>query len=236
MRIPPLVLTALSFSLLTACSSGPDKVAGDAGPAGAPRPTTRAISAVTSDPIRTPGTTAPATSRPAATTPAAGATGTTGTTGTPGATSTIRRTDWAEVNLAGLAFLGFGDADFRGGKASSGANNCTMLPNGIRPAYGEYIAEEPASSPVTEDALVLVDCGSDGLQQALVPVKLGFDGKTREAIGFIPADTPTGPGQRMVFMTYAVRDGGIVTTVRKADGTRETRRYRSGGGTRWERR
>lgn len=232
MRIPPLVLTALSLSLLTACSSGPTKVAGDAGPAGAPRPTTRAISAVTSDPTRTPGTTAPATSRPAATTPAAGPTS---TTGTPGATSTIRRTDWAEVNLTDLAFLGFGDADFSGGKASSGANNCTMLPNGVRPSYGEYIAEEPASSPVTEDALVLVDCGSDGRQQALVPVKLGFDGKTREAIGFIPADRPTGPGQRMVFLTYAVRDGGIVTTVRKADGTRETRRYRSGGGTRWER-
>ena len=40
---------------------------------------------------------------------------------------------------------------FRNGKASSGAVNCTMLPGGARPAYAEFLTEEPANSPVTED-------------------------------------------------------------------------------------
>jgi hypothetical protein len=131
--------------------------------------------------------------------------------------------------------MGFGDARFRDGEASSGANNCTMLPGGARPAYAEYLTEEPANSPVTEDALILIECGSDGLDQALVPVKLVAGGTDRFAVGFIRADRATGPGKRMTFTSYRVRDGEIVTTVRKADGKEETRRYRFGGGTRWDR-
>ena len=154
---------------------------------------------------------------------------------TPSRTSTIRTTDWANVTLNNLGFLSLGDTEFRDGRASSGANTCTMLPGGARPAYAEYLTEEPASAPVTEDALILVECGSDGMDQALVPVQLGFDQRARNAVGFIKADRPTGPGQRMTFLSYGVDRGQIVTTVRKTDGTQETRRYRFAGGTTWER-
>ena len=131
--------------------------------------------------------------------------------------------------------MSLGDTVFRDGRASSGANNCTMLPGGVRPAYAEYLTEEPASSPVTEDALILIECGSDAMDQALVPVQVGFDQRTRHAVGFIKAYRPTGPGRRMTFLSYGVDRGEIVTTVRKADGTEETRRYRFAGGTSWER-
>jgi hypothetical protein len=139
------------------------------------------------------------------------------------------------VTLADLGFMELGDLEFRNGKASSGPNNCTMLPGGARPVYAEFLTEEPANSPVTEDALVLIECGSDGLDQALVPVQLGYDQKTRQASGFIKADIPSGPDRRMTFTSYRVEGRLIVTTVRKADGSRETRRYRSGGGGTWER-
>lgn len=150
-------------------------------------------------------------------------------------TSVIRTTDWPNVKLENLGFMSLGDLQFRNGRASSGANNCTMLPGGARPAYAEYLTEEPASAPVTEDALILIECGSDAMDQALVPVQLGFDQKTRHAVGFIKADRPTGPGKRMTFLSYGVDRGQIVTTVRKTDGTQETRRYRFAGGTTWER-
>jgi hypothetical protein len=110
-----------------------------------------------------------------------------------------------------------------------------MLPGGARPAYAEYLAEEPAESPITEDALVLIECGSDGLDQVLVPVQLGFDQTTRQARGLVRADRPAGPDKRMTFLSYSVRDSVIVTTVRKTDGSRETRRYRFGGGQSWDR-
>ena len=150
-------------------------------------------------------------------------------------TSVIRTTDWPNVKLVGLDFMSLGDLQFRNGRASSGANNCTMLPGGAKPAYAEYLAEEPASAPVTEDALILIECGSDSMDQALVPVQLGFDQKTRQAVGFIKADRPTGPGKRMTFLSYGVEGRQIVTTVRKTDGTQETRRYRVAGGETWER-
>ncbi|MBB3100937.1 hypothetical protein FHR83_008664 [Actinoplanes campanulatus] len=91
-----------------------------------------------------------------------------------------------------MTFMDFGDTRFRGGTASSGANNCTMLPGSAQPAYAEYLADEPADSPVTEDAVVLVECGSDGMDQALIPVKLAYDQKSRNAVGFIKADPPPG--------------------------------------------
>jgi hypothetical protein len=139
------------------------------------------------------------------------------------------------VTLVGLGHLGFDDARFRNGTATSGANRCTMLPGGARPTYAEYLTEEPADSPITEDALILIECGSDGMDQLLVPVKLAYDQKTRVAMGVIRADVPSGPGKRMTFTSYRVRDGVIVAGVRKADGSTETRRYRSDGGRTWDR-
>ncbi|WP_170285436.1 hypothetical protein [Micromonospora palomenae] len=222
---------ALSLSILTGCTTDPENVDGEAGPAGAPSATATASASAAASSSTTPSATASAAVSPSAansTTPSAAPS-------TSGRTSEIRKTDWANVTLANLDYLGLGDVRFRDGRGSSGANNCTMLPGGARPAYAEFLTEEPASSPVTEDALILIECGSDGLDQALIPVKLGFDQKTRETMGFIQADPPPGPGSRMTFTSYTVEKGVIVTTVRKADGGRETRRYRFGGGKTWER-
>jgi hypothetical protein len=227
MRALPLILVALPLAALTACAdSGPVSVAGDAGPAGSP---STAAATVPVTPSATPGSTSasasPSTSAapsvtPSASTPAAGK-------------GPIRKTDWADVTLANLG--PYGKVTFKNGKAASGPDNCTMLPGGARPAYAEFLTEEPAASPVTEDALILVECGSDMQQQMLVPVKVGYDQKTREAIGFIRADAPTGPDKRMTFTSYRVQGERIVTTVRKTDGSKETRRYRFAGGTKWER-
>lgn len=229
MRIPSLVIAAFGLSVLTACAATPERLEGEAGPAGSPFQTPSASATVAPSatvgptPSRTSQAPVPASASRSSTSPAAGT------------TSKIRKTDWANVTLAGLNYLGFEDARFRNGKATSGANTCTMLPGGARPAYAEYIAEEPANSPITEDALVLIECGSDGLDQVLVPVKLGFDQKTRIAMGLIRADIPTGPGKRMTFTSYRVQRGVILTTVRKADGSSEARRYRFNGGENWER-
>jgi hypothetical protein len=201
------MITVVVVSILTGCTSRPENLEGDAGPAGAPSETAT-VSASAASPT---------------------------TSSTSDLSSGIRRTDWANVTLVNLSFMGLGDTTFRNGSASSGANNCTMLPGGAQPAYAEYLTEEPANSPVTEDALILIECGSDGMDQALVPVKLGYDQKAREAIGFIAADPPTGPNNRMMFTSYSVESQVIVTTVRKADGKTETRRYRFDGSDSWVR-
>ncbi|MET0426616.1 MAG: hypothetical protein ABW046_22305 [Actinoplanes sp.] len=223
MRALPLILVALPLAALTACADpGPVSVAGEAGPAGSP--STRA-GTVPVTPSVTPGSTPPSTPAapsvtPSSSRPAAGK-------------GPIRDTGWADVTLAGL--WQYGKVTFKDGKAASGPDNCTMLPSGARPAYAEFLTEEPADSPVTEDALILIECGSDMQQQLLVPVKVGFNQKTREAIGFIRADAPKGPDNRMTFTSYTVQGETIVTTVRKTDGSKETRRYRFAGGTAWER-
>ena len=129
----------------------------------------------------------------------------------------------------------YGEIAFTHGKAAQGAENCNMLPGEARPHYADYLAEEPASSPATENALVLIDCGSDMQQQMLVPVQLGYDQKTRQAVGVIKADPPPRPGKSMTFTSYRVVKGVIVAEVRKADGSTETRRYRFGGGNTWDR-
>ncbi|MFC8616943.1 hypothetical protein ACFT9M_11060 [Micromonospora purpureochromogenes] len=232
MRALPLVIAALSLSILTGCTAKPKNLAGDAGPAGGVPPVTASATVSAS---ATASTTPSATASAAVSASAATSTTPSAAASASGRTSEIRRTDWANVTLANLDYLGLGDLRFRNGKASSGANNCTMLPDGARPAYAEFLTEEPANSPVTEDALILIECGSDGLDQALIPVKLGFDQKTRETVGFIQADPPTGPNNRMTFMSYAVERQVIVTTVRKADGGKETRRYRFDGGNTWGR-
>lgn len=227
MRIPFLLVAVLGLSVLTACTATPEKVAGPAGPAGSPVPA--------ASPSVTPS--APATSAPSKSARATVPVSASRSTSPPaaGTTSKIRRTNWADLTLVGLNFMGFEDARFRNGKATSGPNTCTMLPGGARPAYAEFLAEEPADSPITEDALVLIECGSDGLDQVLVPVQLGFDQTTRQARGLVRADRPAGPDKRMTFLSYSVRDAVIVTTVRKADGSRETRRYRFDGGQSWDR-
>ncbi|GAA0586368.1 hypothetical protein GCM10010172_84570 [Paractinoplanes ferrugineus] len=222
MRAVFLTLAALPLAL-TACTDGPQSVAGDAGPVNAP-PTSASAALRTAVPPSTapPSTTAPSTAPPSAAKPSPSTRG-----------GGIRGTDWSSVTLADLRQ--YGDVTFKNGKASIGADNCTMLPGGARPYYAEFLAEEPANSPITEDAVVLVACGSDTQQQMLVPVKLGYDRRTRQTMGSIPADPQPGPGRPMTFTSYSVRNGVIVTTVRKTDGGTETRRYRFDGGTSWER-
>ena len=39
---------------------------------------------------------------------------------------------------------------------------CTILPGGAQPVYAEFVVEEPANEPSTEDALVLVELGNPG--------------------------------------------------------------------------
>ncbi len=213
MRALTLVIAALSVSIMTGCTSRPENVEGEAGPAGAASQTTSATVSASAAALVSPSPTNSAS----------------------GLRSGIRGTDWANVTLVNLGFMDLGDTRFRDGKASSGAVNCTMLPGGAQPVYAEYLAEEPANSPITEDALILIECGSDGMDQAVIPVKLGYDQKARLPIGFIPADPSTGPNNRMTFTSYSIENGVIVTTVRKANGSNETRRYRFDGSMSWER-
>ena len=241
MRVVPLTVAALQLTALTGCAAGPETVAGDAGPAGSPPSLVSSSSVVpgavpsaTTTPV--PASTTASSATPAsapASAPSPSRPSSAPATTAPAATGTIRTTDWANVTLADL--WQYGDVTFSNGKGSSGANNCHTLPGGARPFYAEYLTEEPARAPVTEDALILVDCGSDMQQQALVPVKLGYDQKTRQTVGVIPADPPPGPDREMTFTSYRVEKGVIVTTVRKADGSAETRRYRYNGGINWER-
>ncbi|MBQ1051881.1 hypothetical protein KBX50_25895 [Micromonospora sp. C51] len=230
MRARTLLIAAIGVSLLAGCTSRPNNVGGAAGPAGTPS-ATATVTAPTSVPgtpsataTVTPPASVPRTPSPTATKPA-------------GSTSPkprgIRATDWANVRLGGVSFMDLGDITFRNGRASSGANNCVMLPGGARPVYAEYLTEEPANSPITEDALILIECGSDAMDQALIMVQLGYDQKERRAVGVIEADPPSRPGERMTFLSYAVEQQVIVTTVRRADGTQETRRYRFNGGNNW---
>ncbi|KHD72003.1 hypothetical protein MB27_42570 [Actinoplanes utahensis] len=132
--------------------------------------------------------------------------------------------------------MNLGDLQFRDGMASSGPTTCAMLPGGARPVYAEFLAEEPAVAPVTEDAVILIECGRDSVDQALVPVQLSFSQRHPGGYGFIAADPRTeGDAARMTFLSYTVQDEAIVTTVRKADGATERRRYLHEGGDRWGR-
>lgn len=215
---------------LTACTPSPDRLDGVASPEGARSPANRAPSSRAA-----PAVPSAATSSGTTRSPATGVTSRPAPAGSPRATGVLRRTDWANVTLRSLNWMALGDLRFRDGAASSDANNCTMLPGNGSPAYGEFLTEEPAGRPPTEDALILIDCGSDNRDQALVMVQLGADGRARNAAGFIEADTPAGPDRRMTFLTYRIDKGLIVTTVRTTDGGDETRRYRFAGGGRWVR-
>jgi hypothetical protein len=226
MRAFSTVIAALGLCALTGCVASPTRLDGQASPAGI---TTPAVSAAPSTATAPPVATSPSPSRDGTPDPVPGRTGT---------TSVIRGTDWPDVNLRGVSFLDLGDLRFRGGEVTAGTSRCVMLPGGARPAYGEYLTEEPADSPVTEDALVLVECGQEenangagGNErvQALVLVQLGHDQKTRNARGHIRAD------DAMTFLSYRIDGEDIVTGVRTAGGRTENRRYRFAGGSTWER-
>jgi hypothetical protein len=219
------VLLAVTAGLigLAGCSPGPDKVGGDAGPAGRPA----ATSAPPSPGL--PGAVSPEPWGSATDGPGSDQSGGTGVTGD------IRRTDWANVTISNLGFLGVGDLTFRGGEATADHISCTMLPGGAKPVYAEVLAEEPANAPSTEDAVVLVECGSDAMQQALVLVQLGYDQRTRQRAGLIDADIPPTATGRMTFVAYSIDTFTVATTIRRPDGGTESRRYRHDGGDRWVR-
>lgn len=214
-----LLAVTVGLIVLAGCSSDPDKADGDAGPAGGP-----AASSAPPSPAGGNGT----------------GTGTTGTGanqggGGTGGSSEIRKTDWANLTIKSLGFLGVGDVTFRGGKATAEHISCTMLPGGAKPAYAEFIAEEPANAPSTEDAVVLIECGSDAMQQALVLVQLASDQRTRQRAGLIEAEIPPTATGRMTFVSYSVDKGTVATTIRRPDGGTEARRYQHNGGSNWGR-
>ena len=130
--------------------------------------------------------------------------------------------------------MNVGDLQFRDGRATSGPTVCEMLPGAAQPVYADFLTEEPAIAPATEDALILIECGRDSVDQALIPVQLSFSQQHPGEYGFIRADPRTEEG-RMTFLSYAVQNGAVVTTVRKADGTTERRRYLFDGGDTWAR-
>ncbi|GIE90146.1 hypothetical protein [Actinoplanes regularis] len=218
MRTLPLVAIALTVTALTGCTeAGPKSVTGDAGPAGSPPPV---VTAIPSSPSSSPSATASTTGKPTATSTASPADG-------------IRGTDWDNATLTNLGT--YGEMRFKNGKATKGANTCTMLPGGAKPFYADYITEEPANAPSVEDALVLVECGSDAYEQMLMPAHLTSERNVWWAAGgVIKADPPPGPGKRMTFVSYRVENETIVTTVRKPDGSTQVRRYRYDN-IRWER-
>ncbi|MDO3703221.1 hypothetical protein Q3W71_16230 [Micromonospora sp. C28SCA-DRY-2] len=155
--------------------------------------------------------------------------------------SEIRRTDWPNAAIRNLAFCGESDRTVTFRNGSNGADvPCRILPGGARPVYAEFVVEEPANAPSTEDALVLVELGNPGAarQQALVPVQLSDGGRGRYAWPVIKGDPPSAAGDRMMtFTSYRVLPGGIVeATVRRLDGGTETRRWRKADGSgNWER-
>lgn len=153
-----------------------------------------------------------------------------GRSGQPGQ---IRQIDWSNASIRGLDFCGESDdvVEFRDG---SNGNDipCVILPGAARPVYAEFLVEEPANRPATEDALVLVELGNQGAarRQALVPVAVGADGRTLIAWPVIKGDQPSPMGDKvMTFTAYRIEQNIVVATVKRLDGTVETRRYRQGG-------
>ena len=157
------------------------------------------------------------------------------------ATDAIRDVDWREATVRDLDFCGVPDADVKFRDGTDGNDiPCVILPGKARPAYADFLTEEPANAPKTEDALVLVELGNPGAarRQALVPVQLGHDGRTLNARPAIEGDEPSPAGDRvMTFTAYRVENDRTVTaTVRTLAGRTETRRYRQADGTpTWER-
>ncbi|MBW6436955.1 hypothetical protein KZ829_24740 [Actinoplanes hulinensis] len=106
-----------------------------------------------------------------------------------------------------------------------------MLPHAAKPVYAEFLTEEPANAPATEDALVLVELGNPDAarQQALVPIQLAPDGRALQAGPAIKGDVPSPAGDKvMTFTSYRVDEvkRHVFATVRTGDGRSEVRRYR----------
>lgn len=221
---------ALTLTFVAGCTSSVDRVGGEAAPAGSPAGASPS----------TPGAPAPTSSAPSApastSTPGAAVTR---TTGPATQTSVIRQTDWPDAVIRNLKFCAEADpVRFRNG--SNGLDvPCRILPGGARPVYAEFIVEEPANAPSTEDALVLVELGNRDAarRQALVPVQLADNGRDRYAWPVILGDDSSPSGnQVMTFVSYRVVGQNVEATVRKLDGGTETRRWRKADGSgNWER-
>ncbi|KAB1928901.1 hypothetical protein [Micromonospora noduli] len=223
MRGNLLVGAMLTLTFVAGCTSPVKRVGGDAGPAGSP--SASASPSASSAPAT--GSAGPSTPATRSATPGAPST----RTSRPAApVSEIRRTNWPNAVIRGLKFCGESDDSvvFRNG--SNGLDiPCRILPNGARPVYAEFIGEEPANAPSTEDALVLVELGNPDAarRQALVPIQLSYDGRERYARPIILGDNSSPSGDRvMTFVSYRVVGETVQATVRKLDGGTETRRWR----------
>ncbi|MEU7611769.1 hypothetical protein [Micromonospora sp. NPDC049204] len=226
MRGRLLIGVVLTLTFVVGCTSPFDRVGGDAAPAGSP-------SASTSPPAPSdPASATPSPTAPASPTPA------TRTTGPAKPLSEIRRTDWPNAVIDNLKFCGGSDdkVTFRNG-SNGAAVPCKILPGGASPVYAEFIVEEPAIAPSTEDALILVELGNPGSRraQALVPVQLSDTGGKRSAWPYIVGDSD-GPDEIETFISYRVVGQNVQATVRKLDGSTEKREWRKADGSgRWER-
>jgi hypothetical protein len=211
MRARSLTGVVLVLAATAACTPS-QRRAGEHEPSGSPGPRVTAVLSTTQPP--------PA-AAPSARPPGGGR------------ASAIRRIDWRNATVTRLPFCGGPDGvvSFRDG--SNGDDiPCRMLPDGARPAYGEFLVEEPANAPAREDALVLVELGNRGAarQQALVPIQLGSDGRTLEAWPIIKGDAPSPTGDMVIpFLAYRIEGQTVVTTVKRLDGRTEIRRYRQAG-------
>ena len=223
MRSNLFVGAMLTLTFVTGCTSPVERVGGDAGPAGSPS-TGASPSASSVPPTGSAGPSAPATRSATPSAPA------TRTSGPAAPVSEIRRTNWPNAVIRDLKFCGESDDSvvFRNG--SNGFDiPCRILPNGARPVYADFLTEEPANAPSTEDALVLVELGNRDAarRQALVPVQLSYDGRERYARPIILGDNSSPSGDRvMTFVSYRVVGQDVQATVRKLDGGTETRRWR----------
>ncbi|MEU8181331.1 hypothetical protein AB0B85_00305 [Micromonospora sp. NPDC049044] len=231
MRGKLLVGTALTVTFVAGCTTSVDRVGGDAAPAGSP-------SGSASPSVSTAPTTA-SSGAPTTGSPTPDAPGTS-TSGPAAQVSEIRRTDWPNAVIRKLDFCGESDDSVAFRNGSNGFDvPCRILPAGARPVYGEFIVEEPANAPSTEDALVLVELGNPNAarRQALVPVQLSDNGRGRYAWPVIKGDAPGSSGaQVMTFVSYRLVGQNVEATVRRLDGGTETRRWRKADGSgNWER-
>ncbi|MET8265882.1 hypothetical protein ABZU92_18035 [Micromonospora arida] len=217
MRGNLLIGAMLALTFVAGCTSPVNRVGGDPGPAGSPStsasPPSPSVSSAAATGSAGPGAPATRTSRPA----------------TP--VSEIRRTDWPNAVIRDLKFCGESDDSVKFRNGSNGLDvPCRILPDGARPVYADFVTEEPANAPSTEDALVLVELGNPDAarRQALVPVQLSYNGRERYARPIILGDDSSPSGDRvMTFISYRVVGQNVQATVRKLDGGTETRRWRT---------
>lgn len=222
------VVSSVVLVLATACTTQPDRQPGAAAPVGDPSRSPSAAPSVPVSPVSSPPTSAPTTPAPSTTAPRDESPAGTGV-------AEIRKTDWGNVTVHGLKFCQSGGGTVRFRDGSNGLDiPCLMLPHGARPVYADFLTEEPANAPATEDALVLVELGNPDAarRQALVPIQIDTDGRTRNAGLAILGDQPSAAGDRvMTFTAYRVDTSDrVIATVRTLDGRTETRRYRQDSG------